>query len=104
MSLFKPLNESFFGNVPEVPRLEDECSYLKIFGWGCRLGFWVCLKFGGFAILGVTSPKLPAEGRLRPPDPLQTGVRATLRGQGDFLQRSYRFVGAQGFAPLQSCW
>jgi hypothetical protein len=25
--------------------------------------------------LGVASPKPPAEGRLRPPDPLQKGVR-----------------------------
>jgi hypothetical protein len=32
------------------------------------------LKDGGFVILRVTSPKLPAEGRLRPPDPLQMGV------------------------------
>jgi hypothetical protein len=34
-----------------------------------------CLKDGGFVILGVTSPKLPAEGRLRPSDTLQKGVR-----------------------------
>lgn len=23
---------------------------------------------------------------------------------GDFLERSYRFVGAQGFAPFQNFW
>jgi hypothetical protein len=23
---------------------------------------------------------------------------------GDFLQKSYRFVREQGFAPFQSCW
>jgi hypothetical protein len=44
-------------------------------GGGCRLEWWVYCKDGGFVILGVTSPKLPAEGRLRPPDPLQMGVR-----------------------------
>jgi hypothetical protein len=46
-----------------------------VVGGGCRQGWWVFGRDGGFVILGVTSPKLPAEGRLRPPDPLQMGVR-----------------------------
>ena len=46
-------------------------------------GFWVgvvawgfgwCCKHGGVGILGVASPNPPAEGRLRPPDPLQKGA------------------------------
>jgi hypothetical protein len=44
-------------------------------GGGCRQGGWVYCRDGGFVILGVTSPKPPAEGRLRPPEPLQMGVR-----------------------------
>jgi hypothetical protein len=44
-------------------------------GGGCRQGGWVFVRDGGFVILGVTSPKLPAVGRLRPPAPLQKGVR-----------------------------
>ena len=46
-------------------------------GGGCRLRFSVYCGDGGVGILGVASPKPPAEGRLRPPDPLQMGVRCT---------------------------
>ena len=44
------------------------------FGGGCRLGFLVGCRLGGFVILGVTSPNPPAEGRLRPPDPRPEGA------------------------------
>jgi hypothetical protein len=51
------------------------CGSLRLVtGGGCRQGVRVCCRLGGFVILGVTSPKPPAEGRLRPPDPLQKGV------------------------------
>ena len=44
------------------------------FGWGLSSqGVGGVARFGGFVILGVSSPKPPAEGRLRPPVPLQMG-------------------------------
>ena len=52
-------------------------------GGGCRLRFSVYCGDGGVGILGVASPKPPAEGRLRPPDPLQMGVRVCCGGGWD---------------------
>jgi hypothetical protein len=46
------------------------------------------------------------EIKISPEDWALTPVRIqqVIERLGDFLQRSYRFEGAQGFAPLQSCW